>query len=54
MCDYSELNETLGMLNKKYQMVNENKWIEEKNGDKFNISLKRENWYFTLVTRRSK
>ncbi len=54
MCDYSELKKTLGMLNEKYQMVNENMWIEEKNGDKFNISLKREKWYFTLITRRSK
>ena len=54
MCDYSNLKETLEMLNEKYQMVNENKWIEEKNGDKFNISLERENWYFTLITRRSK
>ena len=54
MCDYSELKETLAMLNEKYQIVNENKWIEEKNGNKFNISLKREKWYFTLVTRRSK
>ncbi|MCK4630526.1 MAG: hypothetical protein KAT40_03730 [Bacteroidales bacterium] len=54
MCDYSNLKVTLEMLNEKYQLVNENKWIEEKNGDKFNITLKRENWYFTLVTRRSK
>lgn len=54
MCDYSELKETLGMLNEKYQMVNENKWIEKKNNEKYTITLKKEQWYFTLVTRRSK
>lgn len=54
MCDYSDLKETLKMLNEKHQLVNKNNWIEEKNGNKFNISLKREKWYFTLVTRRSK
>ena len=54
MCDYSDLKETLKMLNEKYQMVNENTWIEEKNSDKFNIILKREKWYFTIVTRKSK
>lgn len=54
MCDYSDLKETLKMLNKKYQLVNKNSWIEEKDSNKFNISLKREKWYFTLVTRRSK
>jgi hypothetical protein len=52
MCDYSELKETLKMLNEKYQKVNENMWIEKKDGDKFNISIKREKWYFTLFTRR--
>lgn len=52
MCDYSDLKETLKMLNKKYQLVNKNSWIEEKDSNKFNISLKREKWYFTLVTRR--
>jgi hypothetical protein len=54
MCDYSNLKETLKMLNKKYQLVNANSWIEENESNKFNISLKREEWYFTLVTRRSK
>ncbi|MCH7658081.1 MAG: hypothetical protein IIB05_07155 [Bacteroidetes bacterium] len=54
MCDYNDLKETLKMLNEKHQLVNKNNWIEEKNGNKFNISLKREKWYFTLVTRRSK
>jgi len=54
MCDYSELKETLKMLNKKYQIVNENKWIEKKNNEKYTITLKKEQWYFTLITRRSK
>jgi len=52
MCDFSELKETLRMLNEKYQNVNENMWIEEKGGDKFNISLIKGEWYFTLITRR--
>ncbi len=54
MCDYSELKETLKMLNKKYQIVNENKWIEKKNNEKYTITLKKEQWYFTLITRGSK
>ena len=54
MCDHSELKETLNMLNEKYKKVNENMWIEEKNDEKYTITLKKEQWYFTLVTRRSK
>ena len=54
MCDYSDLKETLKMLNEKYQMVNENTWIEKKNNEKYTITLKKEQWYFTLVARRSK
>lgn len=52
MCDYSELNETRKMLNEKYNAIDENKWIEEKNGDKFNITIKKEEWYFTIITRK--
>ncbi len=54
MCDFSEQKETLKMLNEKYQKVNENKWMDEKNGEKYTITLIREQWYFTLITRRSK
>lgn len=54
MCDYSDLKKTLKMLNEKHKLVNKNSWIEEKNGNKFNISIKREKWYFTLVTRKVK
>ena len=53
MCDYSELKETLIMLNEKYKKVNENMWIEEKSGEKDTIiTLKKEQWFFTLITRR--
>jgi len=51
-CDFSELKETLLMLNEKYQNVNENMWIEEKNGEKYTITLKKEQWFFSLITRR--
>jgi len=54
MCDFSELKETLRMLNEKFQNVNENMWIEKKNNEKYTITLKKEQWYFTLITRRSK
>ena len=54
MCDHSELKETLKMLNEKYQKINENVWIEKKNKKKYTITLKKEQWYFTLVTRRMK
>ena len=52
MCDYSELRKTLKMLNEKYQKVNENMWMDEKNGEIYTITLIKEQWYFTLVTRR--
>ena len=52
MCDHSELKETLKMLNEKYQKVNENMWIEEKNSEKFTITLKKEQWFFSIITRK--
>ena len=54
MCDHSELKKTLKMLNEMYQKINENVWIEKKNNEKYTITLKKEQWYFTLITRRSK
>jgi len=52
MCDQSELKKTLIMLNENYKPVNENMWIEEKNGEKYTITLKKEQWFFSLVTRK--
>ena len=54
MCDHSELKETLKMLNEKYQKINENVWIEKTNKKEYTITLKKEQWYFSLVTRRNK
>jgi len=52
MCDQSELKKTLIMLNENYKPVNENMWIEEKSGEKFTIILKKEQWFFSLITRK--
>ena len=54
MCNHSELKETLKMLNENFKPVNENMWIEKKNGEKYTITLKKEQWFFSLITRRSK
>ncbi|MCD6565642.1 MAG: hypothetical protein J7K53_06830 [Bacteroidales bacterium] len=52
MCDHSELKKTLKMLNENYKPVNENIWNEEKNNEKYTVTLKKEQWYFTIITRR--
>ena len=52
MCDQSELKETLKMLSERYQKVNENMWIEEKNSEKYTITLKKEQWFFSIITRK--
>jgi len=52
MCDHSELKKTLKMLNENYKPVNENIWNEEKNGEKYTITLKKEQWFFTIITKR--
>ena len=52
MCDHSELKKTLKMLNENYKPVNENIWNEEKNNEKYTVTLRKEQWYFTIITRR--
>ena len=52
ICDFSKLKETLKMLSEEHQKVNENMWIEEKSGEKFTIILKKEQWFFSLITRK--
>lgn len=39
------------LLNNKYMVIDKNSWLEEKGGKKFTITLKKEEWFFTVITR---
>ena len=44
----------LNNLNHSYLYLGSNTWIEDCNGQQFEIRLKRNEWYVTVVTRRRK
>jgi len=52
VCDYGEFDEVLEELNKKYEMVEESVWAYELNGDTIQVTLTRQEWYFTVREER--
>jgi len=48
ICDKSLKNQKVSELNSKYTTVGENQWEEEKNGQKYLIDLKDEEWTFNI------
>ncbi|MFW5886913.1 MAG: hypothetical protein ACOCUL_04070 [Bacteroidota bacterium] len=50
--DYSNMNTRVKELNKKYAKIGENKWEYEMKGIKYIIELKKDEWYFTIQTKK--
>lgn len=52
MCDYSLMDEMKERLDGNYTRANDSLWTYSHEGRDYNISLKKEKWYFVLDTRR--
>jgi hypothetical protein len=53
MCDYSLLRPTIDSLNKNFEYQNDLTWYDFITGkDNYLIRLKKEEWYFSVVTRK--
>jgi len=53
MSDYSNLNDMVGMLNKKYKKSGVNTWSYVENGVSYVIKMEEEEWYFTITFRKN-
>jgi hypothetical protein len=52
--DYSNYNSLIDTLNKKYKRRNENTWIYTDKGVKYIVYLEKEEWFFTINTKKKK
>jgi hypothetical protein len=52
MCDYSLMKEITGALDVKYSRSSDSTWYYEADCDRYIISLKKEEWYFVIDTRK--
>lgn len=54
MSDYSNQKMRVDELNKNYKEAGENKWIYVEKGTTYFVELKKEEWFFTIVTKKKK
>jgi hypothetical protein len=54
MSDFSNLKLRTDELNKKFKKAGENKWLYLEKGTTYFIELKKEEWFFTIVTKKKK
>jgi hypothetical protein len=52
MSDYSNLDIRLKNLNEQYRKEGDLKWTFNDKGFTYTIELKKEEWYFTIITRK--
>ncbi len=52
--DYSYLDEVKENLDQKYQKKEENIWISMKDGKSYKKELKKQEWFFSVVTKEMK
>jgi hypothetical protein len=50
--DYSNYNSLIDTLNKKYKRKNDNTWIYTDKGVKYIVNLEKEEWFFTINTKK--
>jgi hypothetical protein len=50
--DYSNYNSAIEELNNKYTRENENTWIFKDKGKKYIVCLEKEEWFFTVNTKK--
>jgi hypothetical protein len=53
MADYSNLNDIIPMLNKKYRKTGENTWSYADKGENYSVKMEEEEWYFTITFRKN-
>ncbi|MBN2519265.1 MAG: hypothetical protein JXB17_02075 [Bacteroidales bacterium] len=53
MYDLSYYNLILKELNSNYKQLSDNKWIEEIDGKIFTKSISKNEWYFTVITKKN-
>ena len=53
MYDYTYLRDIRDKLNREYISTSDSTWNAEKNGEKFEIRMKKRDWFFTVVTRKN-
>ena len=53
MCDYSMLDKMTGNLDEKYTKLDDLTWTYEHEGSTYKITLKKDEWYFVLDTRKA-
>lgn len=51
--DYSNLNEMIETLNRKYIRSGTNAWSFKENGEEFSVTLVEDEWYFTVSYRKN-
>ena len=54
VCDYGEYDEVLEELNERYEKVGESEWNYPLERDTINVTLARQEWYFTVREARKK
>ena len=50
--DYANYNSAIDTLNTKYTRKNENTWIYKDKGKKYIVYLEKEEWFFTINTKK--
>jgi hypothetical protein len=50
--DYSNYNSAIEELNNKYTRINKNTWIFKDKGKKYIVYLEKEEWFFTINTKK--
>ncbi len=53
MADYSNLNDMISMLNKKYKKTGVNTWSYSDKGENYSVKKEEEEWYFTITFRKN-
>jgi hypothetical protein len=53
MSDYSNINDMVDMLNKKYKKTGTNTWAYSDKGQNYSVKLEEEEWYFTVTFRKN-
>ncbi len=51
ICDYSLYSNMVGYLNEYFENINDTLWISETDLGELQKELKKEDWFFTIVTR---
>lgn len=52
MSDYSNINDIIGQLNKKYSKISKNQWSYNVNGKDYIVMLEDGEWYFTVTIKK--